>query len=250
MLMQSPRCCSRCLPRRRSPRDSRGPRRKPRCRGRARAGGAGGGRRGAPFTPKFFTRTRVANRAGARRHHHSAGRAIGQRDRCRRARVHGLHDARPADAAGRRCVADWRGSTSSVEQRFDKTFVDAPRLSGPPCSTTSRGRRGDGASDTAPPAARRRVLQQLPRSDRDRLLDHAHGDRRSALHGQSIGRAVERLSGRGAEEAGRQVPGVVGGFSKRQKAQGTRHKARAHAQRIARSLIPATCPWPSSPGTR
>ena len=46
---------------------------------------------GTPFKPKFFTAHEYADRARARRPDHPGGRAVGQRDRRRRARVHGLH---------------------------------------------------------------------------------------------------------------------------------------------------------------
>ena len=87
------------------------------------------------------------------------------------------------------------------QQRFDKTFVD--------CAEAERTAVLD---DIAWPSkreagvrARRRVLQQLPRSDRERLLDHADGHRGSAVHGQSLRGAMERLSAGSAEEARRQL---------------------------------------------
>ena len=87
------------------------------------------------------------------------------------------------------------------QQRFDKTFLN--------CAEAERTAVLD---DIAWPSraqagvrARRRVLQQLPRSHRERLLDDADGDRRSAVHGQPLRRAMERLSAGSAEEARRQL---------------------------------------------
>jgi gluconate 2-dehydrogenase gamma chain len=48
----------------------------------------------------------------------------------------------------------------------------------------------------------RRVLQQLPRPDRERILHQQDGDRRPAIHGQRVCARVDRLSLCGAEEAG------------------------------------------------
>ena len=53
----------------------------------------------APFRPKFFTRPRVRDRHAAGRSHHPERRALRQRDRRRRAAVHGFHDGRSAGAA-------------------------------------------------------------------------------------------------------------------------------------------------------
>ena len=68
------------------------------------------------------------------------------------------------------------------QRRFDKTFVactrrpSGPRVlddisQPPPPSRPDGSRRADERADAAGPVARPRVLQQLPRSHRDRLLD-------------------------------------------------------------------------------
>ena len=59
------------------------------------------GGHGETVRAEVLHRDRIQAGARARRHHHSEGRAIGQRHRRRRARVHGLHDDRSAGAAGR-----------------------------------------------------------------------------------------------------------------------------------------------------
>src|SRR4029450_9237313 len=50
--------------------------------------------------------------------------------------------------------------------------------------------------------ARRRVLQQLPRSDRERLLHQQDGTRGPAVHGQPLRARVDGVSFRGIEEVG------------------------------------------------
>ena len=89
------------------------------------------------------------------------------------------------------------------QQRFDKMFLD--------CADAERTAVLD---DIAWPATAKPEFAHgvaFFNSFRDltasRLLDHADGHRRSAVPGQSIRGAMERLSGRGAEEAGRQLHG-------------------------------------------
>ena len=62
-------------------------------------------------------RARVRDRARAGRSHHPEGRALRQRDRRRRAGVHGLHDGRSAAAAGR----------DARRPRLDRSRVPGPR---------------------------------------------------------------------------------------------------------------------------
>ena len=75
------------------------------------------------------------------------------------------------------------------QKRFDKTFLA--------CADAERTAVLDDiawpAKAQAGACARCGVLQQLPRSHGERLLDDAHGHRRSAVHGQPLGRALERL---------------------------------------------------------
>ncbi len=83
--------------------------------------------------------------------------------------------------------------------RYDKMFVD--------CTDAERTKVLD---DIAWPSktptgtvARRRVLQYVPRSHRQRVLDQQDGDQGSPVHRQRVRAGVERVSGRSAEEAGR-----------------------------------------------
>ena len=96
---------------------------------------------------------------------HPEGRAVGQRDRRRRARVHGLHRWSTSRRGRWRCAAASRGSISSASERFDKTFVAAHRrpadggarrhrLAADERSRSSRtASRSSAASATSPPAA-------------------------------------------------------------------------------------------------
>ncbi len=96
---------------------------------------------GEAVRAEVLHRHRIQARARARRHRDSKGRAIGQRHRRRRSRIHGLHDDRSAGAAGgdaRRVGVARCGMPEALRQ-------DVPRIARKRnesrCSTTSHGRR-------------------------------------------------------------------------------------------------------------
>ena len=152
-----------------------------------------------------------------------ARRAIGQRHRRRRARVHGLHHDRRGTEAARGSRAPDRDArrTGLARPRMPAPLRQdvrgLPRRSNaPPCSTTSRTslpllpEPGDPVRSTrrqrSRPVARPRVLQQLPRSDRNRLLDDEDGDRGPAVHGQPLRGGVERLPDEALKRLGVSYP--------------------------------------------
>src|SRR5262249_32737120 len=75
------------------------------------------------------------------------------------------------------------------------------RLRGRPTDGAPRRHRLASARETRV-HARRDVLLQLPRPDRERVLDDQSGLRRSAVHRQHLRSRVEGMSGRSAPEAG------------------------------------------------
>ena len=139
----------------------------------------------------------------ADRHHHAARRSVGQRNRCRRAGVHGFHDARSARRGRRRCAAVWPGSIRECRTavRHDVSSA-APTPSAPRCSTTSPGRR----RPPAPHVPRRRILFELPRSHRDRVLDEQDRHRRPSISRQHVRGGVDRLSDEAMEKLGVSQP--------------------------------------------
>ncbi len=155
-------------------------------------------RRGTPFKPKFFNAHEWATMRRAGRHHHPEGRSFRQRDRRRRAGVHGLHDG----ATSRRARPAMRGGLAWLDRecvnRYDKMFVTAPS------AERTQGARRHRVAAKAPPDLSHGVafFNMLPRSHRQRLLDQQDGHQGSSLHRQRLRARVERLPGRGAEEAG------------------------------------------------
>ena len=182
-------------------RASRGPTPKPRRRAQAAQARAPAARREAGLQAEVLHRARVRDRARAGRPHHPEGRAIGQRDRRRRAGVHGLHDGRPTPATGRRAM---RGGLAWIdlecEDRFDKRFLECTRAaSAPPCSTTSRG-RAKAKPEFAHGVAFFNSFRDLTAAG---LLLEQDGRDRPAIHGQRHGPGVEGMPGRSAAEARR-----------------------------------------------
>ena len=99
---------------------------------------------GAPRAPQFFNAHEWTTARHARRLHHSARRALRQRDRREGPRVHGL----PARREGRerqrrrsRCAAASRGSTPSAASASARRSSTRATRSAAQSSTTSRIRR-------------------------------------------------------------------------------------------------------------
>ena len=177
----------------------------------ARPGAGRAGRRpppGRPFEPKFFTPHEWQTGARARRSRSSP------RTNARAAPpMPGVPEFmdfmmldQPTRQVGMRGGLAWLDV--ECQKRFDKTFVDCAAseqtavLDDIAWPSRAVVKPGDTATSSA---TRHRVLQQLPRSDRSGLLDDAHGNRRSAVHGQSIGRTVDWLPGGSADQVRRQV---------------------------------------------
>ena len=101
-----------------------------------------------------------------------------------------------------------RGGLAWLDRRMPAALrQDLPRLRGRAAHRRARRHRVAGKGE-AGVRARRGVLQQLPRSHGQRLLDHADGHRRSSVPRQSLRRPMERLPG-SAEEARRQLRELV-----------------------------------------
>ena len=143
----------------------------------------------APYKPKFFNAHEWATVAAACQHHHPEGRAVGQRHRRRCARVHRLHDDRPA----RRPGADaWRLAMARcrVQHAFRQDgFVEV-----------TDEQRIALLDDIAYPRKaqpgvqpRRRLFLAVPRCRGHGLFHEQGGHRRLAVHGQCAESSVGRL---------------------------------------------------------
>ena len=164
----------------------------------AQAARAAAAQAGAPYKPKFFTA-----------HEWATVRVlvdiiIPKDERSGSATDAGVPefmdfiDRRPAGAADRDARRARLARPSSASSASTSASSTAPPRSARRCSTTSPGR----SAPSPRFVARRRVLQQLPRPDRDRVLDHQDGHAGPAVHGQHVRRPNGRVPGRGAEEAG------------------------------------------------